>query len=132
MPVRAPPMFVDGKPDLSSARSAWMISTLRDGTNIAGVAGADGVQRMDPVKYFHKEFPPTLHGTADVFASKGVSLVASANLRELGVWTNVVEVEGAAHMFDIQLKEGDELFDGPVLGGLKFLARKAGLLPERQ
>ena len=129
VPTSSPPMFKDGKPDLSSPRNAWMISTLRDGTNIDKVIKDGDYTRADPVESFHKAYPPTrfVHGTADIFAPKMVSGIATMKLRKLGVDADRTWVEGAAHVFDFQLEEDDPLFQGPVLENLRWLAAKAGL-----
>ncbi|KKY26620.1 putative polyketide synthase [Diplodia seriata] len=36
VPLAAPPMFVDGKPDLGTPRSAWMIHAIKKGTWLRG------------------------------------------------------------------------------------------------
>ncbi|KAL1646321.1 hypothetical protein SLS58_003278 [Diplodia intermedia] len=37
VPLAAPPMFVDGRPDLGTPRSAWMIHAIKRGTWLRGV-----------------------------------------------------------------------------------------------
>jgi acetyl esterase/lipase len=124
-----PPMIKDGKPDLSSPRNAWMITTLRDGTNTAAVIKDGNFQRADPVHQFHPHFPPTMfvHGTADVFVPDYVSRRAHEKLTSLGVRSQIVEATGAAHVFDFAITEEDPLFKEKVIPALEFMAREAGL-----
>jgi acetyl esterase/lipase len=120
---KAGPMIVNGKPDLSSPRSAWMISTLKNGTNIKEVAKDGNTERIDPVTYFKKDFPPTcfIHGNADIFAPIEVSRIAHSKLHEAGAKTLFITAPGQAHVFDFGLQKEDALFQDVVMRGFRFL-----------
>lgn len=140
-------MFVDGKPDLRSPRSAWMIHALKHGTWFkACVEGGDvggeeeGVKEgliseetlaaLEPTRGFGVPgFPPTcfVHGTDDVFAPFALAERAGREARAKGVVeVEFVRVQGAGHVFDIGLSEEDELFKGPVVTALKWFVERIG------
>lgn len=127
--IATPPMIKEGRPDLSSPRNAWMITTLRDGTNTRLVVKDGDFSRADPICQLSRHTPPAMfvHGDADVFVPQSVSRKASDTLQALGVRSEFVGVPGAAHVFDMMLSTEDPLFRDYVLPGLKFLAKEAGL-----
>ena len=116
------PLFVSGKPDLTSPRNAWLISALRDGTWLGDCVKDGDVERVDPVRAFGKAFPPTcfVHGTADISAPWEISDRASRTLRDMGAESEFIKVEGAPHVFDLTVKEGDAWWEA-VMTGLRFL-----------
>ncbi|GME41400.1 putative polyketide synthase [Neofusicoccum parvum] len=150
-PTEAPPMFVDGKPDLKTPRSAWMIGAIKrgwlyraciagpeskswgwgEGSGSVGEVRAEDVAAVEATRGFAgkaegKKWPPTcfVHGTADVFAPFELAERAEKELREAGGEVKLIKVEGAAHVFDMALKEGDALFEGPVVEALDWLIGK--------
>ncbi|KAB2579970.1 Non-reducing polyketide synthase ausA [Lasiodiplodia theobromae] len=145
VPVASPPMFVNGKPDLRSPRSAWMIHALKHGTWFrACVEGGDAVgdgeeegliseetlTALEPTRGFGRAagFPPTcfVHGTEDVFAPFALAERAEREAKAKGVEVKFVRVQGAGHVFDIGLAEEDELFKGPVVTALKWFVERIG------
>lgn len=110
-----------------------MLDALKNGTHLSSCVQDGKFARCDPATLFASagsrgKWPPTcfVHGTEDVFALEEWSWRAKSELEEAGTGdVEVVRVEGAGHVFDILLKEGDELFEGPVMEGLKFLEQRA-------
>jgi acetyl esterase/lipase len=122
--VTAPSMFINGKPDFSSPRSAWMINALRDGTHLAECVKDGNYERVDPVNFFNASFPPTciIHGTKDDFVPFELASRAAKALHAVGTEKKFIIVPDQPHVFDLQLKEDDSLFKQYVLPGLQFLA----------
>ena len=116
-------MFAAGKPNLSSPRTAWMINAIKTGTLYSSIVPDGDFDRVDPVSKFEKNFPPTyfVHGTADVFSKVEISEKMTKELLELGAQAEMVRTEGQPHVFDIMLKEEDELFKGVVMDAFRWL-----------
>lgn len=118
-------MFIDGKPDLQSSRSAWFITQMKKGTSISSLIPDGDYERVDATMGFKKGFPPTffLHGTADAFVDYKLAVKAHRELQNLGVETELLIGEGLAHVFDLQITYQDPLFTKYVLPGLQFLQK---------
>ncbi|KAL1985301.1 hypothetical protein VTN96DRAFT_8100 [Rasamsonia emersonii] len=110
-------------------RDAWLTAQLKKGSWLAQVVKDVDFDRVDAAKGFSSTFPPTMfiHGNGDTFTESRISERAHKELKALGIETKLLLVPGAQHMFDMLLKEEDDLFQNYVLKGLKFLAEKAGL-----
>ncbi|KAL1961767.1 hypothetical protein VTN77DRAFT_1054 [Rasamsonia byssochlamydoides] len=118
-----------GKETPPPTRDAWLTAQLKRGTWLAQVVKDGDFDRVDAAKGFRAEFPPTMfvHGTGNTFTESRISERAHAELKSLGVETELLLVPGVQHMFDMLLKEEDDIFKDYVLRGFKFLAEKAGL-----
>ena len=118
-------MFVDGKPNLKDARSAWFIMQMKKGASISSLIPDDDYDRVDATTGFSKAFPPTffLHGTADVFVDHKLAIKAHRELKNLGVETELLLGEGLAHVFDLSITYQDPLFTKYVMPGLEFLRK---------
>lgn len=122
--VSTPMITREGKPDLASSRSAWMIANLKAGTQMAKVVRDGDYAAMDGVRQIKKGFPATaiLQGTADVFAPAAFAEEAARELKELGIDTEYIAVEGKAHMYDMQVARGQAGWE-EIQKGLNFLAK---------
>ncbi|KAJ4241699.1 hypothetical protein NW757_012039 [Fusarium falciforme] len=117
----APPMGPKG-PDFSRYRAAWLFDSVKHGTYMKAMVPDGQYDKVDPSAIFSASFPPTyiIHGGADTGVDPKFSQRAHAELKEKGVETELVVVEGAAHGFDHGAKPGDEKFE-IVVKGFKFL-----------
>ncbi|KAH9205682.1 Alpha/Beta hydrolase protein [Leptodontidium sp. 2 PMI_412] len=121
-PNGAPPPFGPKGPDFSKHRAAWLFDSMKRGTYMKGVIPDGKYDRVDPATIFSSSFPPTyfIHGAADTGVPARFSEKAHAELKEKGVETELVIVDGAAHGFDAGAKPGDEKF-AILEKGFKFL-----------
>ncbi len=124
--MQRPPPGTTGppKPDLSRPRSAWLWTALKKGFHLENVVKDGDYARVDPVSLFSAEFPPTifLHGNKDTMVDFKFSKFAYESLRDLGVETELLVVEGGNHIFDAPLKEGMPEWE-KVEAGFEFLAK---------
>jgi dipeptidyl aminopeptidase/acylaminoacyl peptidase len=83
-------------------------------------------QHIDPCTFFTKGFPPVffIHGVEDRVVPVRFSERAYADLKGLGVVTELRLVDGKDHAFDEELGIEDAEFD-TVREGLEFLAKYA-------
>ena len=121
--MRSGPMFVDGKPDLKTPRTAWFISQMKKGTSISALIPDGDYDRVDATTGFNKSFPPTyfLQGTADAFVNYKLSVKAHNQLKALGVETKLVLGENLAHVFDLTITYQDPLFKEYVSPAMDWL-----------
>lgn len=123
-PVAAPPPFGPNGPDLSTPRSAFLITSVRQGKLFEKIIAEDEYEKIDPAGLFkNKDFPPTIfiQGTEDKTVDDKFSRKAHEELKASGVETELLIVEGAPHGFDARLARNDEGFK-VIETGLKFLA----------
>lgn len=99
--------------DLSRPRNAWLFNAIKEGHHIRSVVGDRDYARIDPISLFSGEFPPTafIYGTQDTFVDFRFSKEAYETLRNLGVETQLLEVEGKNYSFDAGIEEGMEGWD---------------------
>jgi acetyl esterase/lipase len=123
--ITSAPMFIDGKPNLANEKCAWYIQQIKLGTSLSSIVPDGDYARVDPTKLWGKSFPPTyfLHGKPDVFVKYELAVRAHEELKALGVETELVLGEEIGHAFDLQMKEGDALFEEYVLPALNFLEK---------
>ena len=109
------------------SRPGWMISAVSHGILMDQIVPDGNYDRVDPIKLFSKDFPPTfiIHGTADKVVAPRLSEKAHRTLTDMGVVTELRLVDGQDHGFDIALQEEDANF-AVIREGLEFLARYAG------
>lgn len=128
-PTAAPPPFGPNGPDLSTPRNAYLITSVRKGTQFDDIIAEDEYDRVDPEKLWNtSSFPPTffVQGTADVVVDAKFSRRAHEELQKNGVQTELCLLEGMAHGFDAKLKREDAAFD-PIKKGIDFLAQHLSL-----
>jgi pimeloyl-ACP methyl ester carboxylesterase len=127
-PTAVPPPFGPNGPDLSTPRSAYLVTSIRKGVQFDKIIAEDEYDRVDPEKLLKApDFPPTffIQGTADVVVDAKFAQWAHAELQKNGVQTELYLVEGAAHGFDVRLKRNDAAFE-PIQKGVNFLAQHVG------
>lgn len=110
--------------DLSKSRNAWLFNAMREGNHIANVVRDGDYARVDPMTLMSPDFPPTafIHGTADTLVDYRFSRDAHRRLKDLGVESELISVEGRDHGFDAAIEEGAEDWE-KIEAGLEFLAR---------
>ncbi|KAJ6091452.1 hypothetical protein N7467_003421 [Penicillium canescens] len=124
-PTAAPVPFGPNGPDLSTPRKAYLITSVRKGTQFDAIIAEDEYDHVDPEKLLKEPgFPPTVfvHGTADVVVDIKFSQWAHAELQKNGVPTELYVVEGVAHGFDARLKRDDAAFES-IQKAVHFLAQ---------
>ncbi|GIJ90959.1 hypothetical protein Asppvi_009924 [Aspergillus pseudoviridinutans] len=124
-PTAARPPFGPYGLDLSTPRQAYLITSVRKGTQFDAIIAEDEYDRVDPGKLLTTpNFPPTcfVQGTADVVVDAKFSQWAYAELQNNGVQSELYLVDGMAHGFDARLKREDAAF-GPIQKGVDFLAK---------
>jgi acetyl esterase/lipase len=124
-PTAAPPPFGPKGPDLSTPRQAYLVTSVRKGTQFDAIIAEDEYDRVDPENLLKKPgFPPTVfvQGTADVVVDAKFSQWAHAELQKNGVQTELYLMEDMAHGFDSRLKRDDAVFE-PIQKGIDFLAQ---------
>lgn len=124
-PTAAPPPFGPKGLDLSTPRQAYLIASVRKGTQFDAIIAEDEYDRVDPEKLLKTPgFPPTcfVQGTADVVVDAKFSQWAFAELQKNGVKSELYLVEGMAHGFDARLKREDAAFEF-IQKGVDFLAQ---------
>ncbi|KAF7591428.1 hypothetical protein BBP40_001589 [Aspergillus hancockii] len=111
-------------------REAWFATHMKQGTWLHQVVKDGDLSRIDGTVQFSASFPKTMfiHGTADKVTHHGFSERAHRELKRLGVVSKLLIVDGAEHVFDLDLTEDDEDFVRYVLPGLQFLRQAVGLL----
>ncbi|KAF2100501.1 alpha/beta-hydrolase [Rhizodiscina lignyota] len=104
------------------ARTAWLMTRMKTGTLVEAITGGD-FDKFDPPTRFSSEFPPTFfaHGEKDNLVSVEISKKAYAQLKELGVDTDMVIVGGKGHGYDATIDEMDDHWEDYVQKGLDFL-----------
>lgn len=138
--VSAGAMFVDGRPDLKTPRSAWMIHAIKHGKlyekclrgpaskdeDAGGEVDAKVVEEVEPTRGFKKSWPPTcfVHGTEDVFVPFSTAERAERELKEKDAEVELIKVHGAGHVFDMALGKGDVVFESTVAPALKWLVER--------
>lgn len=124
-PTAAPPPFKPNGLDLSTPRQAYLITSVRNGTQFDGIIAENEYDRVDPQNLLKTHgFPPAcfVHGTADVVVDAKFSQWAFAELQKNGVQSKLYLVKGMAHGFDTRLKREDAAF-GSIQDGIDFLAK---------
>jgi acetyl esterase/lipase len=119
------PMFIAGKPNLADPRCAWYIQQIKLGTSLSSIVPDGNYAHVDPTTQFSKNFPPTyfLHGRPDIFVKCELTEQAHEELKKVGVHTELVLGEEIGHAFDLQMEEGDALFEKYVVPALEFLGK---------
>ena len=110
----------------SQPRNAYLFSGCANGT-LMRLNTQDGkYERIDPCTFFTKGFPPVffIHGVEDRVVPVRFSEKAYADLKGMGVVTELRLVDGKDHAFDEELGIEDADFD-TVREGLEFLAKHA-------
>jgi acetyl esterase/lipase len=123
-PTAAPPPFGPNGPDLSTARGAYLVTSVRNGVQFDDIIAEDEYDQIDPESLFKKSgFPPTflVQGTADVVVHAKFAQQAYSRLQQSGVPSELRLVEGAAHGFDAKINRESPLFKF-VQEGVDFLA----------
>lgn len=129
LPTAASPPFGPNGPDLSTPRKAYLVTSVRKGTQFHEIMAEDEYDHVDPeILLTTPGFPPTffVQGTADVAVDAKFSQWAHAELQKNGVQTELYLLEGMAHGFDARLKRDDAAFE-PIQKGVDFLARHVGV-----
>ena len=124
-PTAAAPPFGPNGPNLSTPRGAYLVTSVREGTQFHKIIADDEYDQVDPEKLFKRsDFPPTFfaQGTSDVVVDQKFAKWAHAELQKNGVQTELVLVEGAGHGFDARLNRSDAAFV-PIQKGVDFLAK---------
>ncbi|KAL5361530.1 Alpha/Beta hydrolase protein [Aspergillus floccosus] len=124
-PTAARPPFGPNGLELSTPRQAYLITSVRKGTQFDAIIAEDEYDLVDPERLLKTpSFPPTcfVQGTADVVVDMKFSQWAFAELQKNGVQSELYLVEGMAHGFDAKLKRGDAAF-ASIQKGVEFLAR---------
>ncbi|KAF9875484.1 hypothetical protein CkaCkLH20_06865 [Colletotrichum karsti] len=121
-PSASPPPFGPKGPDISNPRSAWLLGKMKDGTFLEELVPDGDYERVDPTTLFSSTFPPTFfgHGGADESVSVELAEWAHKALKEHGVDTELLVVDGAGHGFDMGKEPGDPAYEA-VMKGLEFL-----------
>lgn len=121
-PTAAPPPFGPKGFDLTSYRNAWFFGTMKEGRLFDEVVPDGNYDKIDPAVLLTSSCPPTffVHGSADTSVSVELSKRAHKQLKENGVETELVVVDGAGHAFDMGSKAGDPGYEA-VVKGLEFL-----------
>lgn len=121
-PIGAPPPMGPKGPDFTKHRPAWLFHNMKKGTYLKNVVPDGKYEKVDPAALFSSSFPPTyfIHGGVDTGVLPKFSEQAHAELKEKGVDTKLVIVEGGPHGFDAGAKPGDGKF-AIVEEGFKFL-----------
>jgi len=124
-PTAARPPFGPYGLDLSTPRQAYLITSVRKGTQFDAIIPEDEYDRVDPENLLkNPNFPPTcfVHGTADVVVNASLTQSAYAELQKNGVQSELYLVDGMAHGFDARLKRENAAFR-PIQKGVDFLAK---------
>ncbi|KAK5686543.1 hypothetical protein LTS10_002663 [Elasticomyces elasticus] len=124
-PTAAPPPFGPKGPDLSTPRGAYLVTSVRKGTQFDSIIAEEEYDLVDPEGMLQTvNFPPTffVQGTADVVVDAKFAARAHAALQKHGVETELRLVEGAAHGFDARLTRDNAAF-APVQQGVDFLSQ---------
>ncbi|KAJ5213040.1 hypothetical protein N7449_000209 [Penicillium cf. viridicatum] len=124
-PTAAPLPFGPNGLDLSTPRQAYLITSVRKGTQFESIIAEGEYDSVDPEKLLKTpSFPPTcfVQGTADVVVDARFSKRAHAELQKNGIHSELYLVEGMAHGFDARLKRDDAAFE-PIQKGVDFLAQ---------
>jgi acetyl esterase/lipase len=124
-PTAARPPFGPNGLDLSTPRGAYLVTSVRKGTQFDAIVAEHEYDLVDPEKLLKDPgFPPTcfVQGTADVVVDAKFSQWAYAELQKNGVQSELYLVEGMAHGFDARLKRDDAAF-ASIQKGVEFLAR---------
>lgn len=121
-PTGAPPPFGPKGFDVTSYRNAWLFGTMKDGRLFDELVPDGNYDKIDPAMLLTSSCPPTffVHGSADTSVSVELSNRAHKQLKENGVETELVVVDGAGHAFDMGSKAGDPGYEA-VIKGLEFL-----------
>lgn len=123
-PTAAPPPFGPNGPDLSTPRSAFLVTSVRRGKLFDKIIAEHEYDQVDPERLFKStRFPPScfIQGTEDKTVDEKFARQAHAELQSHGVESKLLIVEGAPHGFDARLKRGDDAFR-VIEDGLRFLA----------
>jgi acetyl esterase/lipase len=109
-PNGAPPPMGPKGPDFTQVRGAWLFNSMKNGTYMKSVIPDGQYDKVDPSFLFSSSFPPTyfIHGGAVTGVLPRFSEKAHEELKDKGVNTKLVIVEGAPHGFDAGSKPGDE------------------------
>ncbi|QKX60214.1 uncharacterized protein TRUGW13939_07357 [Talaromyces rugulosus] len=127
-PTAARPPFGPNGLDLSTPRQAYLVTSVRKGTQFDAIIAGDDYDRVDPEKLLESpNFPPTcfVQGTADVVVDAKFSQRAHAELQKNGIPSELYLAEGMAHGFDARLKRDDVAFSS-IQKGVEFLAQYVG------
>lgn len=112
------------RPDLSIPRNAWLFVKLKEGMHLPAIVQDGDYERIDPVRSFSANFPPTffVHGNADAMVLSEFSVKAHEKLRSFGVETGILLPEGKSHGFDVGVEPEDADFTS-IRAGLDFLVQ---------
>ncbi|KAL1846596.1 hypothetical protein Daus18300_014214 [Diaporthe australafricana] len=121
-PTSAPPPFGPKGFDVTSYRNAWLFGTMKDGRLFDELVPDGNYDKIDPAVLLTPSCPPTffVHGSADTSVNFKLSERAHKALKENGVESELVVVDGAGHAFDQNQKPGDTGYEA-VVKGLEFL-----------
>lgn len=108
-PISAPPPFGPKGFDVTSYRDAWLLGTMKDGRLFEKIVPDGKYDKIDPAVLLTSSCPPTffVHGSADASVNVELPRRAHKTLKESGVESQLVVVEGAGHAFDMNSKTGD-------------------------
>ncbi|KAG4261444.1 hypothetical protein FPRO03_11461 [Fusarium proliferatum] len=112
-------------PDFSRPRTAYLLSSLRDGTLFQSVVQDGDYKRVDPVELFSAKFPPTcfVHGTEDKMALPRFSKAAYESLRSFGVDAELLIADGEEHDFESSMSADHPHFS-VIRNSHRFLATR--------
>ncbi|KAL4930510.1 uncharacterized protein BDV17DRAFT_258848 [Aspergillus undulatus] len=103
------------KPDFTRPRDAFAISQIANGTVLDAIFpnSCGNVDEIDPVFMIEENFPPTfiVHGDCDRMVSVEVSRKLYEVLREKGVRSGMVEIEGEDHTFALGMSVGGKTWN---------------------
>lgn len=110
----------------SQPRNAYLFSGVANGTLLRTNTKDGKYKRIDPCTLFTQGFPPVffIHGVEDRVVPVRFSERAYAELKGMGVATELRRVDGMDHAFDEGLGSKDADF-ATVREGLEFLAKYA-------
>ncbi|KAJ0122955.1 uncharacterized protein J7T55_011416 [Diaporthe amygdali] len=121
-PTSAPPPFGPKGFDVTSYRNAWLFGTMKEGRLFDELVPDGNYDNIDPAVLLTTSCPPTffVHGSADTSVNVELSERAHKTLKEKGVESELIVVNGAGHAFDQNQKPGDPGYEA-VVKGLEFL-----------
>ncbi|PCH06351.1 Alpha/beta hydrolase fold-3 [Penicillium occitanis (nom. inval.)] len=121
-PTRSVPM----QPNLNDKRQLFAMQAIAQGKVLRSIwpAFPNGLDRVDPARNVHKDWPPTaiVHGTADTMVPMHLSQAFEGLLKEQGVETEFIEVEDEPHTFLGKMVKGSKTWD-TQRRGFDFLER---------
>ncbi|KAL4951374.1 Alpha/Beta hydrolase protein [Aspergillus filifer] len=114
------------KPDFTKPRDAFAMTQIAQGSVIDAIypASAGDVNAIDPVSRIGSDFPPTfiIHGDCDRMVSVDVSRELFRVLKEKGVKSELLEIEGEDHTFALGMSVGSRTWN-ESLRGFEWLER---------